>query len=306
MSGSLAPYLQAEFARALDRDWHAQKECPLFGKDSDLQRKLGFNPHFDLLLTHRVLLEFEVSRADPVANHAKVAVAHLHAPLGDRDVFVSMMSAHIDAGRRNLGAHTIGVLRRIGVAALQTPLLAGRAAAEIKRLNHLPKAELLGERPDVGPDVARLLRVAVGAEVAGGHRIHFAGNAADVVLNVWAWNLEAAGPSARQWLTRAGGKRSSQFFVQVGSGQFAPAKFCAFMPVGGREMAMPFAAYTALDESESRFDGHIARRHVASIGYREVPLDQHPDLRRRFDAWHSRVAGLLTVMPEPVVLQGGP
>ena len=53
--------------------------------DSRFERLLGYAPQADVLLAsndglHRLWIEFEVSRADPVANHAKFATAHLFQP----------------------------------------------------------------------------------------------------------------------------------------------------------------------------------------------------------------------------------
>ena len=47
-------------------------------------------------------LSIEVSRADPVANHAKFATGHLFQPQLPTDVFISMESSNATQGRRNL------------------------------------------------------------------------------------------------------------------------------------------------------------------------------------------------------------
>ena len=62
-----------------------------------LERMLGFAPRADVLLSRadgstRLWIEFEISRADPVANHAKFATAHLFEPRTSGDTFVSMVS----------------------------------------------------------------------------------------------------------------------------------------------------------------------------------------------------------------------
>ena len=51
------------------------------------------------LSTRRLWIEFEISRADPAANHAKFATAHLFRPWGPSDAFVSMISAHVARAR---------------------------------------------------------------------------------------------------------------------------------------------------------------------------------------------------------------
>jgi len=69
-----------------------------------------FRPRADVLLerldgTRRLWVEFEVSRADPAANHMKFAAAHLHAPQRPADAFLSMTSSHVaTAGRTSAQA----------------------------------------------------------------------------------------------------------------------------------------------------------------------------------------------------------
>ena len=51
----------------------------------DLERELGYGPRADVLLeradgARRLWIEFEVSRAYPVENHAKFATSHLFEP----------------------------------------------------------------------------------------------------------------------------------------------------------------------------------------------------------------------------------
>jgi hypothetical protein len=89
---------------------------------------LGYDPRADVVLTNtasktRVWIEFEVSRADPVANQTKFATAHLFLPQTPADHFVAMVSPHIDRGRRNLAAGAIRLMRRVGMSAFQTTLL---------------------------------------------------------------------------------------------------------------------------------------------------------------------------------------
>jgi hypothetical protein len=52
----------------------------------------------------RIWVEFEVSRADPVANRAKFATAHLFQSQPAADTFLAMVRPHVDRGRRNLAA----------------------------------------------------------------------------------------------------------------------------------------------------------------------------------------------------------
>jgi hypothetical protein len=114
---------------------------------TELTQLLGYDPRADVVLTNtvnrsRIWIEFEVSRADPVANHAKFATTTLFNPQSPADHFVSMVSPHIDRGRRNLAAATIRLMRRIGMSAFQTTLLPLTPPNEVKRLNHLPVEQL--------------------------------------------------------------------------------------------------------------------------------------------------------------------
>jgi hypothetical protein len=176
----------------------------------------------------RLWIEFEVSRADPVANHAKFATAHLLQPQAPSDVFVAMVSRHVDRGRRNLAANTIHLLRHVGMQAIQTVLFPSLPGSEVKRFNHLSKEELRQTGPEVPPELDRVLAVKPRGE-AGEHRIYLAGEVVEVPLNARAWNREVATPLGRQqW----GRRRRVQYFVAVPySGEFAPCKFCAFLPI---------------------------------------------------------------------------
>jgi hypothetical protein len=74
---------------------------------AEVEDLLGYAPQADVVLQEvatgrRVWVELEVSRADPVANHAKFATAHLVSPMPAGDAFVSMVSRHVVRGRSNL------------------------------------------------------------------------------------------------------------------------------------------------------------------------------------------------------------
>src|SRR4051794_15663030 len=99
--GGLAAYLQAQFARQHPEEWQCRPEPPVLA--ADLERLLGYAPRADVVLeradgSRRLWIEFEVSRADPVANHAKFATAHLFSQQRSTDVFISMISAHVTRG----------------------------------------------------------------------------------------------------------------------------------------------------------------------------------------------------------------
>ena len=77
--GTLTSYLQQSFAAVCPPRWMCQYEAALFGRE--IADVLGYAPRADVLLTRvddnrRLWIEFEISRADPVANHAKFATRH--------------------------------------------------------------------------------------------------------------------------------------------------------------------------------------------------------------------------------------
>jgi hypothetical protein len=155
----------------------------------ELTELLGYDPRADVVLSDpssrsRIWIEFEVSRADPVANHAKFATAHLYCPQEPADHFVSMVSPDIDRGRRNLAAATIRLMRRVGLSAFQTTLLPLATPEEVRRLNHLPPEGLQAEPIDVGVEIERLLAVVTPVGEWGRLAVHLVGDILDVLLNL--------------------------------------------------------------------------------------------------------------------------
>src|SRR5204862_2638977 len=129
--GTLTTYLQSRFVSVCPAGWSCRHEVSILGRE--LEDLLGFSSRVDLLFekldgSRRLWIEFEVSRADPVANHAKFAAAHLFNPQGPTDAFVAMVSPHVTRGRRNLAATTIALMRHIGMDAFQTVLFPHLAA----------------------------------------------------------------------------------------------------------------------------------------------------------------------------------
>src|SRR5262249_28816332 len=142
----------------------------------------------------RVWVEFEVSRADPVANHAKFATAHLFLPQAPADHFVAMVSSHIARGRRNLAAGTIRLMRRVGMSAFQTTLLPLVPPDEIRRLNQLPLNSLEGEAIPVSEEIERLLALVTPVGHWGRLNVHYAGDLLDVLMNLRGWNEDLGTP----------------------------------------------------------------------------------------------------------------
>lgn len=81
--GTLTPFLQHEFRRLCPAGWQCSHEVDLI--PPALAAELGYTARADVLLEQsdphrRIWVEFEVSRADPVANRAKFATSHLFDP----------------------------------------------------------------------------------------------------------------------------------------------------------------------------------------------------------------------------------
>lgn len=294
---SLTSFLQQSFATQLPSGWRCRHEVAVLSKE--FERILGFAPRADVLLenveTHRrVWIEFEISRADPVANHMKFAVGHLFAPQLPGDAFVSMVSDHVAAGRVNLGASAVILMRHLGMHAFQIPLFPTMSGSLVKELNHLPQPELMDRKLDVVPEIERALSISEPVCANPSHRLFFASNAFEVSLNVMEWNRAiASSDGACLW-----GRRTVTFFVYDPRSQlFAPSKFCAFIPVartaeasdsGSKAqilgMTMPY--YCSIDANEPRFDGGVARKHfLQRLGYRLLRVSEVPGLSTPFERW---------------------
>jgi hypothetical protein len=281
---------------------------------------LGYSPRADVCLTHtsgtrRVWIEFEISRADPVANHAKFAVDHGFTPQREGDVFISMMSTHVSAGRRNLGSAAILMMRRLGMSAFQTVLLPDFAPERIKALNHSTSEELQRAKLPIARELKRAFTVFDPVAEDPRYRIHFASDVGEVLLNARRFQRDLAAPDARaRW-----GKRRIQYFVHdpLGGG-FAPSKFCAFVPIptaAHRERTsaatgfadnylMSFELYADLDESEPRFDGHRARKHLEDrLLMTREDLDDAHELTPAFRKWLGAHDDTIAVRGKPQVLR---
>jgi hypothetical protein len=278
---------------------------------------LGFAPRADVLLeqretSRRVWVEFEISRADPVANHAKFGTARFLEGHGrENDAFVSMASRHIAAGRLALAAGAAMLMRGFGIAAFQVDLLPQLDAAAIKQLNSRPITSSTGI--EVKAEIERVLRISDADVVNGIHRIHKADNPFAVAVNIRQWNAEVQ----RTELAALWGRRRVSYFVyDRATDLFAPSKFCAFVPtirtaaaaklpelLQGRAGGMTMSIYSSLGESDPRFDGHIAWKHLHRVlGYDDVGLERSSEtLQAKFEKWQRQVEALVAVR-SPVTL----
>ena len=314
----LARHLQDDFRAKCPQGWTCQTEVKVV--PAEVERWLGYAPQADAMFQEiatgrRVWVELEISRADPVANHAKFATAHLLHPLPPQDTFVSMVSRHVDRGRSNLCAHTIGLMRAIGLRAFQTPLLPAVESAEIKRLNHLETARLREEAPQTDGELRRMMSVASVLGRALESDIHFAANAVEVVHNIQRWNKDMADPEqGERW-----GRRRVRYFVHdPRSGLFAPSKFAAYvrLPEQGRVFdradqtltGMSVRSYTEIDYSHPLFDGRRAWQHLElNLGMGARPLgSMQADQINMFWRWAERHQEALQIDPKGALILAAP
>lgn len=315
---SITRFLQESFVRQCPPGWRALPEQPLVDRDGAL--RLGFEPRADVLLEQlesgrRVWVEFEVSRADPVANHAKFATARFLEEQGRDDTFVSMASSHIAPGRLALAAGAAMLMRGFGIPAFQTLLLPQAGAQDVRRLNQGPM-EAVALFPGISPkkEIERVLAVSDANLVPGGHRIHKADNPWAVAVNVRQWNAEVRQPRMAQLWRR---RRVSYLAWDPISGLFAPSKFCAFVPtasaahaaqlpavLGGRPAGMTMPVYSVLGEGDPRFDGRIAWLHLQNaLGYRKLAEDElGPEMLEQLGRWAGAVEAWVQLLRPLYVL----
>jgi hypothetical protein len=314
--GGLTSYLQAEFARQHPEDWRCRHETPIL--PPDLAHLLGYAPRADVILersdgSRRLWIEFEVSRADPVANHAKFATAHLFSEQLPTDTFVSMVSAHVNRGWRNLATNMIYVMRTMGMRAFQTTLLPHLPGTEVQRLNSIGDEALLREAIAVQPEIERAIIISEPVSAQQNQTIHLSGEPVQVLFNLRRWNDEIASSENRiLW-----GRRTVKYFVyDARSGEFAPSKFCAYVPVHtgpidhgtdirfNTAMAMTIPLYSAVDITSNRLDGTHARLHLMRhLAMTAADQAARPDITQRFQHWLDHHGDSITVHPSgPVFL----
>jgi hypothetical protein len=293
-------FLQQEFNRFRPEGWSCRYEAPIFSKD--LEDALGFAARADILLqasdeSRRYWIEFEVSRANPVANHAKFAVGHLYQPQSQKDFFVSMVSSHVSRGRRNLAGNAIHSMRCVGMNAFQTILLPHSSGSEIKRWNGMSVMKLTSENIPIQDEIERVFAITEPVTAVGSRDIYLVGDISDVILNVRRFNLDI---STEQGCSDFGRRTVTYFVYDPWMKTFAPSKFCAYSVINSKNKVrdhayptdfhsdMTISFYSQLDESNPAFDGRIARLHLEKrLAMHLVPLANRPDLKTSFYAWHD-------------------
>ena len=308
--GTLTPFLQNEFERLCPVGWTCRREVRV--QSEKLERTLGYSARADVLLQRldgsaRYWIEFEISRADPVANHAKFATGHLFEPQAPEDVFVSMVSPHVARGRRNLAANAISLMRCIGMNAFQTVLLPHNAGTEIKKLNETPVAQLGMQNLPIQEELERIFAITQAVTSLGARSIDLVGDLTEVLLNLRQFNLDLETPEGRALF----GRRTVTFFVyDPVTRLFAPSKFCAYVAIPdvhqqvGGDMAfryraeMTVAFYVQLDETDRKFDGRVARLHLEKrLAMPLLPMHDIPGLEAAFVAWIADHRENITVHP---------
>lgn len=314
--GTLTTYLQREFAANPPSGWVSRHERPLLPEW--LEALLGYQARADVLLenvagTRRLWIEFEVSRADPVANHAKFATSHLFQAQLPADCFVAMVSPHVNRGRRNLAANAIALMRRVGMRAFQTVLFPHCSPDEIKRLNHLDLATLSASGLPVLEEIERAIIVSEPTMSTPETNVHLVADLLEVFLNLRQWNEDMNDVDCQ----RLWGKRTVTYFVYDSeSKNFAPSKFCAYTLVSSSpdaiSLSRPLSAltwitverYVAINDGTHQLDGSRAQTHLTRrLGM--LSLDQNAviEIDTAFQQWFARHANRITLHPQgPVFL----
>jgi hypothetical protein len=307
--GSLAPYLARTMISSLAGAWTGRCEARVLTPEQI--KTFGFNPACDLLLENKVTsqkawVEFEISRADPVANQVKYAARHVVYPYSAKESFISMGSTHLAPGRKLLLQANIHVLRRLGMRAFYLPLLPNLDKAGIKRLNQLDQGLLDRENLPIKEDVERLLAVIDPIASSGEIDAHYIGNLSEVILNIRRWNEQMTlSENQNLW-----GKRTVTFFAADPSEKlFAPSKFCAYQITGDtytkQDNALPGAIsisnYIRLGEQNPKFDGRLARLHLEKrLGMRllEKGSPEETTIHKIFQNWLPKQEQYIRLHPK--------
>jgi hypothetical protein len=206
----------------------------------------------------------------------------------------------------------IYVMRTLGMRAFQTTLLPHLAANDVQRLNSISREALRGEMIPVQAEIERAIAVTESVSGYQDSNIYLAGEPVQALLNLRQWNDEIRTANYRAlW-----GRRTVKYFVaDPRSGEFAPSKFCAYVPayVGQTghgayfrprtTMTMTIPLYCAVDASANRLDGTRAwvhlTRHLAMI---PAARGTGSDLDHRLQEWLDRHADVIAVHPSGPVL----
>lgn len=317
--GALTGYLQQEFARQCPTGWKVRPEARLLTES--LEGLLGYAARADVLLekldgSRRLWIEFEVSRADPVANHAKFATSHLFSPQAAIDRFLAMVSPHVTRGRRNLAFNAIALMRLVGMRAYQTVLLPYLAPGDVQRLNQLDLTSLSAQGLNIGREIERAFAVTEPMITMTDCDIHLVGDLLGVMLNLRRWNEDLDTEEGKHlW----GQRRFIYFVYDPESGLFAPSKFCAYSAIFNHPGAvdasqgraalgtMSVVIYTSFNDGSHLLDGHKAQIHLTTgLGMIPVTPEEAPKANDHFNYWRTRHEDYVQVHPDGPVLLMSP
>jgi hypothetical protein len=309
--GNLTKYLQNAFAEQCPVGWNCTHEVGLL--PDEMNRFLGYSSRADVLLekedgSRRLWIEFEISRADPVANHAKFATAHLFSNQPETDSFIAMVSAHVVRGRRNLASNMIHVMRHIGMDAFQTLLLPSLTPQEVKIINHFSVSEIGRENLPVKDEIERILSVSETLIKRPDRRIYRVGDFFEVLLNIRKWNEDIeTGEGKDLW-----GRRAITYFVfDPYSKNFAPSKFCSYSAIRKHRVReirmlseMTIGIYVTIHGTDSRFDGSKARIHLTkNLAMQPHPAEKANKILPHFEMWLKKHNETILLHPNgPVFL----
>ena len=299
--GNLAKIFQEEILKM--QPWGMNVYCESKLLSNELEKTLGFSPKVDLLLenndqTIRYWIEFEISRADPVANHTKFVTSFFFQPMAADNIFVSMASRHVSRGRASLGASTIILMLYLGICAFQTTLMPKYGADEIKHLNHLTLDELRSKDIDLQSEIDRIGTITKSLGKINGKKIHFAANSFEVYINLLNWNHDIQYEQNQDIWRR----RTIKYFVyNPWTRQFAPSKFCAYTmipdPINNLSCnsltyndnsSMTIPVYVQIDQNENIFDGHKARLHLENnLGFSLIRGQDNSSIMQDFEYWQN-------------------
>lgn len=132
-------------------------------------------------------------------------------------------------------------------------------------------------------------------------RIYFVANMLEVMINLRRWNQEILSEEGSVlWK-----KRTITYFVfDKYTKDFAPSRFCAYVPVKTRTLIeMTLKLYSTL-ETETCFDGNRAQSHlVKNLSMKAHKPEEITEVLPFFDKWLHKHSESINVNPSGPVFQ---
>jgi hypothetical protein len=204
-------------------------------------------------------------------------------------------------------------MRRLGIEAYQTMLLPQHTPEQIAQLNQMSPDELRNAGLRMKPELTRAFAISEPVFSTPQVRVHYAGELLEVMLSVRRFNIDLETVEGR----KAWGRRRVRYFVyDPQRDEFAPSKFCGYLPVithfdaacephealASREMTIDL--YTKIEATADKFDGNLAWKHLKRhLGMMVSSGDEHPELLERLSIWVQKRSDSVTIDPRgPVFL----